>query len=109
MSRKPTWIEIKFEYWYPTDPICWYCRIRTAVDLGHGVINKGKVKNRTFHKFLNVIENAVPTCKECHVDADSYENRSKAYQLKCYELGTERMELWLFNLPFNYKEIFDGE
>ena len=105
MSAK--WNKIKDEYFYPSYPMCWICMIRTADDGGHGVINKGQVRNRKYHKLLDVKENFVPQCRECNMKAaDSFENRQSMYVKKCKELGQERMDNWLANLPFVIRELF---
>ena len=115
--RKPTWREIK-EYYFDPQFLeitkCWLHpyiftatpdeAIPPATDLHHGVINKAKFRSRSFHKYLDVIENAVPVCRKCHLYADAYEIRRIAYQLKVEELGKERMEKWLDSLPVIIKE-----
>lgn len=104
--RKLTWIDIKKIYWDNGYPLCWFCRVATATQLHHGIINKAKVRNRKLHKYLDVVENAIPVCDTCHQTADSYEMRTKAYNLKIYEFNKERIDSWLNNLPFTIKEIF---
>ena len=105
--RKKTWSELKeWVYFYPMYPLCWFCKKTTAADLCHSPINKGQVKNRSYHEYLNVKENAVPGCKKCNTK-DSFEHRQLGYRLKCKELGKDHMDEWLASLPFIIKENFD--
>ena len=106
MSKK--WNELKDEYFYPSYPMCWACERRTAVDGGHGVINKGQLNNAKRHKDLDVKENFVPQCAECnrHGAVDSFEVRRRMYYKKCDELGKERVDRWLDSLDLKVKPRF---
>ena len=113
--RKPTWIQIKEYYFDPqfmSDTPCWLCPLlnqssekpNKATQLHHGVINKGRFNSRKFHKYLNVIENAIPVCAYCNERGDSLEARKYSYALKERELGIDRMEKWYANFPAKVKD-----
>ena len=85
-------------------PVCKLCHRRAAVHLHHAVINKGKVRNKKFHKYLDVKENALEVCEECHKTADGWRTRVKAYNLNAKRYGREHMKDWYENLPFAIKE-----
>lgn len=107
--RKPTWNYLKeWVYFYPDYPSCWVCGIRRADDGGHGVIHKGLLRNKRFKKYLSVQENFVPTCRKCNESkfADTWEVRNKMYNLKCDELGQERIDDWLDSIELKVDENF---
>jgi len=92
---------------FETYPMCKLCGIRPATQLHHAVINKGKVRNRKLHKYLDCKENALEVCEICHLFADSYETRKTAYKINCDRYGKTNMEVWLHGLPFIIKETFE--
>jgi len=108
MARKETWNEMKeWDYFYLNYPMCWVCGERTADDGGHGVINKGLVRNKKFKKYLDVKENFCPQCRTCNMTiADTWEVRNRMYNLKCEELGQERIDAWLESIPLKKDENF---
>ena len=101
-----TWNELKREM-FENHPLCKLCRIRPAVHLHHAVINKGKVRNRKMHKFLDVRENALEICEECHKGADSYRKRREAFWLNATRYGRAHMMKWYDDLPFKIKELME--
>ena len=111
MARKQTWNETKeWDYWYPDYPMCWICGLRTATQAGHGVLNKGLVRNRKKHKHLNKPENLCPQCTPCNMNsADTWENRNKMYNKKCDEMGQERIDNWIESVGLKIPENFIRE
>jgi len=97
------WNALKREL-FASHPICKLCRVRPAVHLHHAVINKGKVRNRKLHKYLDVKENALEVCEKCHKFADSYGFRVEAYRINAKRYGRERMRTWYNDLPLKIKE-----
>ena len=101
--RMSKWNDIKREL-FASYPMCRLCMIRPAVHLHHAVINKGKVRNKKLHKYLDHKYNALEVCEKCHLGADSYQYRQRAYQINCDRYGKEEMKEWYDNLPFKIKE-----
>ena len=101
MSNK--WNDLKREL-FASHPICRLCKLRPAVHLHHAIINKGKVRNKRLHKYLDVIENALEVCEECHLYADAYEVRRRAFEINIKRYGRARMKIWYDNLPLIIKE-----
>ena len=99
------WIALKRKK-FAANPLCKFCRIRPAVHLHHAVVNKGKVRNKRLHKLLDVEENALEVCNECHKFADSYTKRREAYYINAKRYGASRMRVWYDNLPLKIKEKF---
>lgn len=100
------WNELKKEL-FERHPMCKLCRVRPAVHLHHAVINKGKVKNKKFHKYLDVKENALEICAQCHVAADSYDFRKIAYRINVERYGLDCMREWYDSLPLLIKELME--
>ena len=111
MARKQTWNETKeWDYWYPNYPMCWICGKRTAEHAGHGVLNKGLVRNKKKHKFLNKSENLCPQCTNCNMTiADTWVNRNKMYNKKCDEMGQDRIDEWIESVGLKIPENFIRE
>ena len=86
-------------------PQCKLCEVRPAIHLHHAIINKAKVRNRKFHKYLDHKYNALEVCEECHKGADSYMIRRLAYEINCRRYGRDHMKTWYDNLPFRIKEL----
>jgi hypothetical protein len=105
-TKQSKWIELKKEM-FADMPLCKLCKVRPAIHLHHAVINKGKVRNKKFHKFLDVRENALEVCEPCHKMADAYGVRKTAYQLNAQRYGEEHMREWLDGLPLKIKERFE--
>ena len=106
MNPSEIWNKIKDEYFYPAYPLCWYCREEGATELHHW-LPKGLVRNRKKHKLWNKKENAFPVGPACHPTAHSKEFQSKAYGIKCFELGKETIDEWLSSLDLKIEERFD--
>ena len=103
------WNDIKqWDYWYPNYPMCWVCGIRTATQAGHGVLNKGLVRNKKFHSRLNKKPNLVPTCEPCNISklADTWETRNRMYNKKCDELGQDVVDAWIDSFNLKIPERF---
>ena len=100
------WNELKKEL-FEKSPICKLCRVRPAVHLHHAVINKAKVRNKKMHKYLDVKENALEVCEECHKTADGWKTRVQAYRINSRRYGKEHMRHWYENLPLLVKEGMD--
>ena len=103
--KQNAWTELKkemFEY----RPVFKLCKVKPAIHLHHCIVSKGKVRNKKMHKYLNVIENALPVCEECHKGADAYNVRLMSWQIKCKEFGEVHMDDWYDALPFKVKEEF---
>jgi len=105
--KQSAWIEIKKEL-FENYPMCKLCKTSPAVHLHHGVVNKGKVRNKSLHKYLDVKENALEVCEMCHKMADAYEIRAVAYRINSERYGCNHMDNWYENLPLRIKERFDG-
>ena len=101
MSQK--WNNLKRDL-FASHPLCKLCKIRPAVHLHHAVINKGKVRNKRLHGYLDVKENALEVCEECHLKADSYDRRRWSYNFNSGRYGYEHMKNWYDSLPFKVKE-----
>jgi tRNA U54 and U55 pseudouridine synthase Pus10 len=97
------WTNLKRDL-FRSHPLCRMCMIRPAVHLHHGVINKAKVRNRSLHKYLDVRENAIEICEQCHKYADSFHQRVKAYRINADRYGKEHMKAWYDSLPLKVKE-----
>jgi len=104
MSAK--WNLLKEEL-FASHPMCRLCMVRPAVHLHHAVINKGKVRNKRLHKYLDHRFNALEVCEMCHLFADSYGVRKEAYEINCKRYGKTNMEVWHLGLPFKVKELFE--
>ena len=96
------WIELKKEL-LADYPMCKFCRIRPAVHLHHGIINKAKLRNKKMHKFLDHKFNAIEICAECHFSADAYEMRRTAYWINVTRYGDD-VAVWYDELPIKIKE-----
>ena len=103
MTQK--WNELKHEL-FDKYPLCKFCKIRPATQLHHAIINKAKVRNKKFHKFLDVKENAVEVCDLCHRTADSYDIRKSAWDINVRRYGYKRMVNWYAGLPLRVKDKF---
>ena len=101
MSQK--WNELKKEK-FESHPMCKLCRIRPAAHYHHAVINKGKVRNKKLHKYLDVEENGLEVCEECHKGADAYDMRVVAWGINCARYGYDHMRKWYDDLPLLVKE-----
>ncbi len=99
------WNSLKREL-FANYPICQLCEVQQAVHLHHCIVSKGQVRNRMMHKYLDVIENALEVCQDCHVGADAYNTRLLAWNIQCRRYGRERINEWYDNLPFKVKENF---
>ena len=106
--KQSAWNELKKEL-FADYPMCKLCMIRPAVHLHHAVINKGKVRNKKFHKLLDCKENALEVCEKCHKTADGYHKRMKAYRINVDRYGEEHMRDWYDSLPFKVKERTNWE
>ena len=102
--KQSAWIELKKEL-FADMPLCKLCKVRPASQLHHAVINKGKVRNKKFHKYLDCKENALEICDTCHLMADSYSFRKVAYGINSERYGSEHMRTWYANLPLKIKEL----
>ena len=100
------WNDLKREL-FASHPICKLCRIRPAVHLHHAIINKGKVRNRKLHKYLDHKYNALEVCEGCHKYADSYEVRLQAWKINAKRYGGHALQEWYSNLPLLIKERFN--
>lgn len=104
MSAK--WNTLKVEL-FAGHPICKLCRVRPAVHLHHAIINKGKVRSKRLHKYLDHKYNSLEVCGKCHLTADRYEVRQKAWTINCERYGRSSMEAWYSELPLKIKEMFE--
>ena len=100
------WIELKSEL-FKNHPTCKLCNERPAVHLHHAVINKGKIRSKKLHKYLDHRFNALEVCEVCHPFADAYDIRKTAWEINCERYGKSNMETWYFGLPFKVKEMFE--
>ena len=101
---------LKLDRWLERYPMCWICGIRTAHHAGHGILNKGLVRNRKKHKLLDREENLCPQCETCNLTiADSWENRNKMYNLKCDEMGEDVVNAWIDEVGLKISERFRRE
>ena len=89
---------------FANHPLCKICHLKPAVHLHHAIINKGKVRNKKLHKYLDCKENALEVCESCHKFADSYGVRVEAFRINSQRYGTEHMKGWYNSLPFKVKE-----
>jgi len=101
--KQSTWNELKKEL-FESRPLCKLCKIRPAIHLHHAVINKGKVRNKKLHKYLDCKENALEVCDICHKMADAYGVRVAAYNINKRRYGLKHMQDWYDNLPLRIKE-----
>ena len=101
--KQSAWNELKKEL-FADSPMCAFCKIRPAVHLHHAVINKGKVRNKKLHKYLDVKENALEICEICHKMADAYDARKASYSINVRRYGLEHMRTWYNELPLKIKE-----
>ena len=104
MTKK--WNDLKRDLWHESvsgNPACGFCG-QNAEDLHHALI--GRMKGRPE---LDVRENALPVCKNCHRYADGYLMRNRAYNILCDELGQDRVDKWLDSLDFVTGEKFARE
>ena len=104
MSDK--WNALKLEL-FANSPLCKLCNIRPAIHLHHAVINKGKVRNKKQHKYLDHKCNALEVCEECHLGADKYEDRRLAYHINANRYGHDVMKDWYGSLPLLIKESME--
>ena len=104
--KQSAWNELKKDL-FENRPVCKLCKVKPAVHLHHCIVSKGQARNRKFHKHLNVIENALEVCSDCHVGADAYNVRLMAWQIQCQRYGRERINDWYDNLPFKVKEAYE--
>ncbi len=100
------WIKLKKSL-FADYPLCQLCRIKLAEHLHHAIITKGMVRDKKKHKYLNVKENALEICTECHTFAGAYKYRRKAWKINCARYGNEHMSDWLDALPLLIKERFE--
>ena len=104
MAKK--WNELKAEL-FERSPVCKLCKIRPATQLHHAVINKGKVRNKKLHKYLDHKCNALEVCDKCHLGADKYEDRRLAYHINANRYGHDVMKEWYDSLPLLIKELME--
>lgn len=97
------WNELKREL-FAKEPMCKLCRLRPASELHHAIVKKGDVRDRKKHKYLNVKENALEICADCHATAHDWKSKVKAYQVNCKRYGKEHMRNWYESLPLKIKE-----
>ena len=104
MSAK--WNTLKSEL-FENYPTCKLCGTRPAAHLHHAVINKGKIRSKKLHKYLDHLYNALEVCEVCHPFADAYDIRAAAWKINCERYGKTEMDVWYFGLPFKVKDVFD--
>ena len=103
--KQSKWLTLKAEL-FADRPLCKLCKVKPATQLHHCIVSKGKVRNKKMHKYLDVRENALEVCEECHKGADAYEVRTVAYRINSERYGHNHIDNWYENLPFLIKENF---
>ena len=96
------WNKLKVEL-FEDSPLCKLCKTRPAVHLHHAVMGRHKKKQ----KYLDVKENALEVCNECHKTADGYDVRLTAWEINCRRYGIEHMQDWYDELPLLIKELME--
>jgi len=75
-------------------PVCKICHVRLATQLHHGIMWRMAKKK----KWLDVEENGIELCDECHAVAQNYETAQKVWDINLKRYGAKRMVMFVENL-----------